>query len=103
MCYILVFQFHKGAIRTKEKYGKGCCIPPFQFHKGAIRTLILFDNFFGKILFQFHKGAIRTPLRIIPLRVHLYFNSIKVRLEHSGKEGWQTIREFQFHKGAIRT
>ena len=32
-----------------------------------------------------------------------HFNSIKVRLERSGKGRRATTREFQFHKGTIRT
>ena len=32
----------------------------FQFHKGAIRTVGPVVSAAGSILFQFHKGAIRT-------------------------------------------
>ena len=32
----------------------------FQFHKGAIRTREEAKNIYGAKLFQFHKGAIRT-------------------------------------------
>ena len=34
----LIFQFHKGAIRTAEDGIKVLRVPAFQFHKGAIRT-----------------------------------------------------------------
>ena len=38
----LLFQFHKGTIRTpKPKFSKGSSTG-FQFHKGTIRTLQLF-------------------------------------------------------------
>ena len=57
---ILVFQFHKGAIRTDSPDGGRVCSSVFQFHKGAIRTLLLRNG----------------------RRLHLDFNSIKMRLEH---------------------
>ena len=34
------FQFHKGAIRTGDIYGKASSVNEFQFHKGAIRTYV---------------------------------------------------------------
>ena len=40
-------------------------------------------------------------LRLLPLLQ--YFNSIKVRLEHSESSPTKLMLEFQFHKGAIRT
>ena len=55
----------------------------FQFHKGAIRTVIAQSALFAAQRFQFHKGAIRTPLRPIRDYDHAHFNSIKVRLEPS--------------------
>ena len=53
----------------------------FQFHKGAIRTKN--DIFLEAALyeFQFHKGAIRTQCRNSRCMLSSYFNSIKVRLE----------------------
>ena len=57
---VLLFQFHKGAIRTRLPTKIQPDVSLFQFHKGAIRT----DRFNGGLpraqLFQFHKGAIRT-------------------------------------------
>ena len=54
-----LFQFHKGAIRTREIQRKQAYCR-FQFHKGAIRTIEFNTNLSGIFLFQFHKGAIRT-------------------------------------------
>ena len=37
----MIFQFHKGAIRTVLQTGKIIALSLFQFHKGAIRTQAL--------------------------------------------------------------
>ena len=54
-------------------------------------------------LFQFHKGTIRTLLLRNGRRLHLDFNSIKVRLEQGLRPERRIIPAFQFHKGTIRT
>ena len=77
----MLFQFHKGTIRTETlKEIEMYCpyfnsikvqlelvyviIPLslylFQFHKGTIRTLLLLFLGIMNIKFQFHKGTIRT-------------------------------------------
>ena len=97
-----LFQFHKGAIRTKRfwlviitcSYFNSIKVrlelinslmlqlfPKFQFHKGAIRTLRLRCCGQSRTPFQFHKGAIRTSILILWWMVVVHFNSIKVRLE----------------------
>ena len=53
--------------------------------------------------FQFHKGTIRTGKLKMFIRVNLYFNSIKVRLELGHYHWWVAHQLFQFHKGTIRT
>ena len=75
----------------------------FQFHKGTIRTRIR-----GQIIniakrFQFHKGTIRTIADQEPKKLLRNFNSIKVRLEHTGGNRVTFDSGFQFHKGTIRT
>ena len=55
----------------------------FQFHKGAIRTVSSAALNYANESFQFHKGAIRTMSILLPRLRHIYFNSIKVRLEQS--------------------
>ena len=99
----MIFQFHKGTIRTN---GRVALIPSdiyfnsikvrleplnlhiddasieFQFHKGTIRTFRLDVDTRDYQIFQFHKGTIRT-YRAPVLGAH-------------------TLK-FQFHKGTIRT
>ena len=54
----------------------------FQFHKGTIKTFCGRGPLEEPILFQFHKGTIKTIHRMrIILQVLSYFNSIKVRLK----------------------
>ena len=55
----------------------------FQFHKGAIRTRVSMPASFSSRVFQFHKGAIRTEKAAAIANVYAHFNSIKVRLERS--------------------
>ena len=76
----------------------------FQFHKGAIRTPTVETSGARGSQFQFHKGAIRTLCLMLMLFYVKYFNSIKVRLEHSYPRPCTPLYYlFQFHKGAIRT
>ena len=77
--------------------------PGFQFHKGTIRTT---EEVLGVPMhapFQFHKGTIRTICRFLVVFLVVYFNSIKVRLEHSSLILRKSSPSFQFHKGTIRT
>ena len=53
----------------------------FQFHKGTIRTGIVRLLHLDVEKFQFHKGTIRTVRRLLYQYWRLNFNSIKVRLE----------------------
>ena len=77
------FQFHKGAIRTREVNAFQRSSSSFQFHKGAIRTRNHSLGICDILPFQFHKGAIRTADCLPWNRCYdLHFNSIKVRLEH---------------------
>ena len=76
----------------------------FQFHKGTIRTLCAFS--IKKIIwqFQFHKGTIRTFGDYGLFAWQANFNSIKVRLElFSFSYEVAELITFQFHKGTIRT
>ena len=56
---MIVFQFHKGTIRTSDG-GYGNEFIKFQFHKGTIRTGAGIISGAGSLIFQFHKGTIRT-------------------------------------------
>ena len=76
----------------------------FQFHKGTIRTMYGNVHVTHDILFQFHKGTIRTPILRRTERLRSNFNSIKVQLELP--DHYCLVRQlfqFQFHKGTIRT
>ena len=53
----------------------------FQFHKGTIRTEYE-DRKADTPQFQFHKGTIRTTMTVKQESTISYFNSIKVQLEH---------------------
>ena len=56
----LLFQFHKGSIKTSMNFSSYLIIRSFQFHKGSIKTLE--DAGYNPQLakFQFHKGSIKT-------------------------------------------
>ena len=80
---LVLFQFHKGTIRTElqvlnlvsllhfnsikvqlepiKSVMTITCTDRFQFHKGTIRTFLFVQNL-TKERFQFHKGTIRTYL-----------------------------------------
>ena len=75
----------------------------FQFHKGTIRTFTLNSLFIHLLKFQFHKGTIRTSQTLGFVFAEHHFNSIKVRLEHQMQQYYTDFMLFQFHKGTIRT
>ena len=97
----------------------------FQFHKGAIRTIRWKHSSLLQLYFNSIKVRLERSIRYCPyvyrvnfnsIKVRLehwatcrtrtcdpYFNSIKVRLEHTYPIESELILKFQFHKGAIRT
>ena len=80
--YFVLFQFHKGTIKTIK----------YQFCHNAVQH-------FNSIKVRL-KLAVATGI-IIPMQ---YFNSIKVRLKHSSFLGsLSKAFSFQFHKGTIKT
>ena len=119
-----IFQFHKGAIRTRVDLVTAQNQSYFNSIKvrlELVRTcsMIFVRNFnsikvrlelaaglrrFGRgFLFQFHKGAIRTSSSSSSSSKCSNFNSIKVRLEPPRNPCAFSLIPFQFHKGAIRT
>ena len=75
----------------------------FQFHKGAIRTFLAINKLnkycnFNSIKVRLEPSEAGTVLGLNP-----YFNSIKVRLEPNTHIEDFVAPKFQFHKGAIRT
>ena len=120
---MLVFQFHKGAIRTAVQVSRqGLQV---YFNSIKVRLERCFQLIYSpRSEFQFHKGAIRTDDANVPAVRVPNFNSIKVRLEHTlfsnllSVQHFNSIKvrlelivqhnllinsRFQFHKGAIRT
>ena len=81
MGQFVVFQFHKGTIKTPRRPSPPCRGVPFQFHKGTIKTVVFqklkspIDNFNSiKVRLKLTKGA--------PWKLGCtHFNSIKVRLK----------------------
>ena len=75
----------------------------FQFHKGTIKTTAI-DKVHGQFVkFQFHKGTIKTQASLARMSLNQNFNSIKVRLKPRTHRRYLNPREFQFHKGTIKT
>ena len=75
----------------------------FQFHKGAIRTRAASGEWSN--LYDFNSIKVRLE-HVVDLSLNAfdnYFNSIKVRLELPISISFISISIFQFHKGAIRT
>ena len=122
---LVLFQFHKGTIRTElqvlnlvsllhfnsikvqlepiKSVMTITCTDRFQFHKGTIRTVISITSF----LFFANFNSIKVQLE---LYLHSYlrqsrqnFNSIKVQLEPKFNLFDKEVHSFQFHKGTIRT
>ena len=57
---ILLFQFHKGTIKTHRSYKDYDQYHKFQFHKGTIKTKANGNTRVTISVFQFHKGTIKT-------------------------------------------
>ena len=101
--YVLLFQFHKGTIRTYILVY--LFLPLLNFNSIKVR---LEHPWLGNFLrlfikFQFHKGTIRTIATNNGNVLELHFNSIKVRLEQTNVLDSWVLNWFQFHKGTIRT
>ena len=121
---VLIFQFHKGTIKTvavadtQNSFGHFNSIKVrlkrsmlqyvfIVLHFNSIKVRLKLNyNFpvFRKHIFQFHKGTIKTSKYNKLTTAYVYFNSIKVRLKPgSGKPQSASITRFQFHKGTIKT
>ena len=72
-------------MQLKQSIGVvGHAIPVvFQFHKGAIKTVFLLTLSLLEPQFQFHKGAIKTVSWLLLMSVYRDFNSIKVQLKRT--------------------
>ena len=81
MAVLLVFQFHKGTIKTDDRRNKQALFADFNSIKVRLKRLLLMYCI-CVVIFQFHKGTIKTNSRS--------------RRRRQGDE-------FQFHKGTIKT
>ena len=84
-CHILLALFHFNSIKVRLKLSQATFprfVTKFQFHKGAIKTTMTFSLYLTNYLFQFHKGAIKTIVKGLNTFCYILF---------------------QFHKGAIKT
>ena len=99
----LLFQFHKGTIRTINQCSRSLHHHEFQFHKGTIRTVPFSVEAESRLNFN----SIKVRLELLIVNKHFYllshFNSIKVRLEPLSRTVANQPSTFQFHKGTIRT
>ena len=75
----------------------------FQFHKGTIRTALTLKLI--RIFLNFNSIKVQLELtpRDVLQRYDLHFNSIKVQLELVPLRLRPALILFQFHKGTIRT
>ena len=75
----------------------------FQFHKGTIRTTAIPLQSKKQVNFNSIKVRLERLILLFAIFQSFNFNSIKVRLEHpySLKQNGGIL--FQFHKGTIRT
>ena len=64
LCVLLLFQFHKGTIKTYYMSLREILVYVFQFHKGTIKTTKKFITIsIVSLKFQFHKGTIKTSCK----------------------------------------
>ena len=76
----------------------------FQFHKGTIKTFVLLLHRHDGAQFQFHKGTIKTETHREHRALLRDFNSIKVQLKQEPASLFdEGVKPFQFHKGTIKT
>ena len=119
------FQFHKGTIKTSQRYEYRRAFsdfnsikvqlkrdtkhhvwywPKFQFHKGTIKTLVSFTSRLNTIWnFNSIKVQLKQFLVKHGKKISRNFNSIKVQLKQSMPQSRTTKQKFQFHKGTIKT
>ena len=79
----VVFQFHKGTIRTQKLLHAANPHQYFNSIKVRLELQINPEVNSNLVEFQFHKGTIRTKAAKRRANEEYNFNSIKVRLEHS--------------------
>ena len=99
----MLFQFHKGTIKTKDRFSLLAAFIDFNSIKVQLKHFEIFLNVCFRS-FQFHKGTIKTLAKSVYNDDLTNFNSIKVQLKREGvQQALLKIIEFQFHKGTIKT
>ena len=99
----ILFQFHKGTIRTNALTSSSKCNSYFNSIKVQLELCDPKGYPYQVPWFQFHKGTIRTGVLAFYVRSGSNFNSIKVQLERKYGICDSKRTKFQFHKGTIRT
>ena len=100
---LVIFQFHKGTIKTSKNRSYNLNQHIFQFHKGTIKTLKNFIFLSSKNYFNSIKVRLKQYSVLITFFLIFYFNSIKVRLKQPASLSRCICWIFQFHKGTIKT
>ena len=125
ICIALLFQFHKGSIKTDHLF---IATPAhFRFNSTKVRLRLLVSTITSKsqkcfnstkvrlrqaevlwpltLLWGFNSTKVRLRLLVFMVwkRHLLRFNSTKVRLRHTIKIITMSTARFQFHKGSIKT
>ena len=101
--FLILFQFHKGSIKTLLILSTPFRLMIFQFHKGSIKTQLHKKKENTKANFNSIKVRLRRPAPAVIAAPIQYFNSIKVRLRLCYCNRNLLVIIFQFHKGSIKT
>ena len=98
----ILFQFHKGSIKSQGRHARLAEQPGFNSIKVRLKGRELQIHHLS-FWFQFHKGSIKSSRKKIARWRMCCFNSIKVRLKDGWEKGAYASKVFQFHKGSIKS
>ena len=101
--YIILFQFHKGTIRTRQRFLQDDCLINFNSIKVRLEPSLPARIYYSRNYFNSIKVRLELKEEFEKQWNEFHFNSIKVRLEQGLRPEWWIIPVFQFHKGTIRT
>ena len=101
--HILLFQFHKGTLKTQHSLSVLAVV--LNFNSIKVRLKLPIHRGFAGDFANFNSIKVRLkldyPAELVVLALH--FNSIKVRLKLAAKSILAHRLAFQFHKGTIKT
>ena len=83
-CWAVVFQFHKGTIKTAFNQKPTRYSSDFNSIKVRLK-LSTYQWYIRLHIFQFHKGTIKTGITLLKFTKLFHFNSIKVRLKQDAQ------------------